>query len=50
VGIRYECTGTGDNFLNRTQIAQALRTAINKWELMELTSFYKANIKFMLTE
>jgi hypothetical protein len=37
-----EHTGTGDNFLNRTPIAQALRSTISKWDLMKLKSFYKA--------
>jgi hypothetical protein len=35
--------GTGRNFLNRTPMAQALRSTIDKWDLMELKSFYKAN-------
>jgi hypothetical protein len=33
---------TGDDSLNRTQIVQALRLEINKWNLMKLKSFYKA--------
>lgn len=32
----FECVGTGDHFLNRTPIVQALRSAINKWERMKL--------------
>jgi hypothetical protein len=31
-------SSTGDNFLNRTSIAQALRSTINKWDLMKLKS------------
>jgi len=30
------------NFLNRTPTAQALRSRIDKWDLMKLESFYKA--------
>jgi hypothetical protein len=42
-----ECIGTGDNFLNRTPTVQALRSTINKWDLMKLKTFCKArtNIK-----
>ena len=36
-----ELFGTGDNFLNRTPVAQALRSTIDKWDLMKLKSFYK---------
>ena len=32
----------GDNFLNRTQMAQPLRSTIDKWDLMKLKSFCKA--------
>ena len=34
--------GTGDNFLNRTLTAQALRTTTSKCYLMKLKSFRKA--------
>ena len=27
---------TGDNFMNKTSIAQALRSTINKWDLIKL--------------
>jgi len=30
-GNRLENIGTGDNFQNRTQLAQALRSTTNKW-------------------
>jgi hypothetical protein len=30
-----------DNFLNRTPVAQALRSTIDKWDLMKLQSFCK---------
>ena len=33
---------TGDNFLNRAAITQALRSIIIKWDLMKLKSFWKA--------
>jgi hypothetical protein len=38
-----EYLGTGGNFLNRTPVAYALRSTINKWNLIKLKSFYKAN-------
>ena len=34
--------GTGENFLNRTPIAYALRSSINKWDLIKLQSFHQA--------
>jgi hypothetical protein len=37
-----ESTGTGDKFLNRTPIAQALRSKTNKWDIMKLISLCKA--------
>jgi hypothetical protein len=37
-----ECIGTGDNFLNRAPTAQALRSTINKCNLVNLKSFCKA--------
>ena len=42
VGKSLELIGTGGNFLNRTPMTQALRSTIDKWELMKLKSFYKA--------
>ena len=42
VGNSLEHVGTGDNFLKRTPMAQALRSTIDKWDLMKLTSFCKA--------
>ena len=41
-GNRLELTGTGKDFLNRTLLAQALRSIINKWSFMKLKSFCKA--------
>jgi hypothetical protein len=34
--------GTGKKFLNRTAMACAVRSRIDKWDLMKLQSFYKA--------
>jgi hypothetical protein len=33
--------GTGEKFLNRTAMACAVRSRINKWDLVKLQSFYK---------
>ena len=38
----HEDTGIGGKFLNRTPKAYALRPRINKWDLINLQSFYKA--------
>jgi hypothetical protein len=42
VGKSVELTGTGGNFLNRTPMAHALRSTVDKWDLMKLESFCKA--------
>jgi hypothetical protein len=42
VGKCLECIGTGDKCLNRTSLAQALRSTINKWDFVEPKSFCKA--------
>ena len=34
--------GTGENFLNRTSMAYALRSTIGKWDPIKLKSFFKA--------
>jgi hypothetical protein len=34
--------GTGENFLNRTAMAYAVRSRINKWEQIKLQSFCTA--------
>ena len=34
--------GTGGKFLNRTAMACAVRSRIDKWDLIKLRSFYKA--------
>ena len=41
VGKTLEYIGTGENFLNRTPMAHALRSKIDKWDLMRLQSFCK---------
>ena len=42
VGKSIKQSGTGGNFLNRIPMAHALRSRINKWDLMKLKSFCKA--------
>ena len=42
VGKNLELIGIGGNFLNRTPLAQAQRSRIDKWNLMKLESFCKA--------
>jgi hypothetical protein len=39
VGDTLERTRIGNNFLNRTPVAQQFRERIDKWESMELKSF-----------
>jgi hypothetical protein len=42
VGESLEDMVTGENILNRTAMACALRSRIDKWDLMKLQSFCKA--------
>jgi hypothetical protein len=42
VGKSLEYIGTWENFLNRTPVAHALRSAMDKWDLIKLQSFCKA--------
>jgi hypothetical protein len=42
VGKSLEFIGIEGNFLNRTPMAHALRSRIDKWDIMKLESFYKA--------
>jgi hypothetical protein len=42
VGKSLEHMGTEEKFLHRTAMAYALRSRINKWNLIKLQSFYKA--------
>jgi hypothetical protein len=37
-----EHLGIGENFLNRTPMAYAFRSRIDKWDLIKLQSFCKA--------
>jgi hypothetical protein len=41
-GESLEDMGTGGNFLNRTAMPGAVRSRIDKWDLMKLQSFCKA--------
>jgi hypothetical protein len=41
VGNSLKSINTGGNFLNTTLIPQALRSIIDKWDLMKLKSFCK---------
>ena len=43
VGNSLELIDTGDNFLNRTPIAQVLRATIKKLDLMKLKNFCQAH-------
>jgi len=42
MGKNLEHMGTGENFLKKTTMAYALRSRINKWDLIKLQSFCKA--------
>ena len=42
VGKSFEDMGTGEKFQNRTAMACAVRSRIDKWDLMKLQSFCKA--------
>jgi hypothetical protein len=42
VGESLEDMGTGGKFLNRTAMACAVRSRIDKWDLLKLQSFCKA--------
>jgi hypothetical protein len=42
VGKSLEPIGTGDNFLKRTPMAQALRSTMDIWNLRKLKSLQKA--------
>ena len=45
VGKSLEDIGTGEKFLNRTAMACAVRSRIDKWDLIKLQSFCKAKDK-----
>jgi hypothetical protein len=42
VGKSFKQMGTGEIFLNRTPIAYALRSRIDRWDLIKLQSFCKS--------
>jgi hypothetical protein len=42
VGKSFEDMGTGERFLNRTAMTCAVRSRIDKWDLIKLQSFCKA--------
>jgi hypothetical protein len=42
VGKSLEDMGTGEKFLNRTAMACAVRSRVDKWDLIKLQSFCKA--------
>jgi hypothetical protein len=42
VGKNLELISTGGNFLNRNPLTHALRSRIDKWDLIKLESFCKA--------
>ena len=42
VGESLEDMGTGEKFLNRTAMACAVRSRIDKWDLIKLQSFCRA--------
>jgi hypothetical protein len=42
VGESLEDLGTGEKFLHRTAMASAVRSRIDKWDLIKLQSFCKA--------
>jgi hypothetical protein len=42
VGKNLECTDKEENFLNRTPMVHALRSTIDKWDLIKLQNFCKA--------
>ena len=45
-----ELLGIGENFLNRTPLAQELKSTINQWDLMKLKSFHKSKDTFNRTK
>ena len=50
MGESLENMGTGEHLLNRTAMACALRSRIDKWDLMKLQSFCKAKDTFNKTK
>jgi hypothetical protein len=50
VGKGLEDMGTGEKFLNRTPMACAVRSRINKWNLIKLQMFCKAKVTVSKTK
>jgi hypothetical protein len=50
VGESLEDMGTGEKFLNRTAMACAVRSRIEKWDLIKLQSFCKAKDSVIKTK
>ena len=50
VGKSLKDIGTGEKFLNRTAMACAVRSRIDKWDLIKLQSFCKAKDTFSKTK
>ena len=50
VGKSLKDMGTGEKFLNRTAMACAVRSRIDKWDLMKLQSFCEAKDTFNKTK
>jgi len=50
VGKSLDHLGTGENFLNKTPMTYALRSRINKWDLIKLQSFCKAKDTIVRTK
>jgi hypothetical protein len=50
VGNSLGQVGTGDNFLSRISIAQALRSTVDNWNLRKLKSFCKAKATITRTK
>ena len=50
VGNSLELLDTGDNFLNRTSITLALRSTVDKWDLMKLKCLCKTKDTVNRTE
>lgn len=49
-GENLEHMGTGENFLNRTPMAYAQRSTIQKWNLIKLQSFCKVKYTVIRTK
>jgi hypothetical protein len=50
VGKSLEDMGTGEKFLNRTAMACAVRSRMDKWDLIKLRSFCKVKDTFNKTK